>query len=100
MKKKLLGILVCMLFIASVVSGAENMSVFSVTEEKITSGNLEKVKMTSLEATLFEEWNKTFGGSLWDWGISVQQTSDGGYIITGYTNSAPYTNSYNTGITL
>ncbi|GAI48897.1 unnamed protein product, partial [marine sediment metagenome] len=32
-------------------------------------------------------WNKTYGGDRSDEGRSVQETSDGGYVIAGYTRS-------------
>ncbi len=34
-----------------------------------------------------EEWNRTFGGARSDIAHSVKPTSDGGYILTGWTES-------------
>jgi uncharacterized delta-60 repeat protein len=33
------------------------------------------------------QWAKTYGGTDWEWSSSVQQTSDGGYIVAGQTRS-------------
>ncbi len=33
------------------------------------------------------QWQKTYGGSDYDFAYAIQQTNDGGYIIAGYTSS-------------
>ncbi|MCD4702169.1 MAG: hypothetical protein K8S24_09980 [Candidatus Aegiribacteria sp.] len=48
------------------------------------SADLYLIKTNSIGDTL---WTKTFGGVSIDWGESVNQTTDGGYIITGATQS-------------
>ncbi|MDD5529587.1 MAG: T9SS type A sorting domain-containing protein [bacterium] len=47
-------------------------------------GSVYLIKTNSSGDTL---WTRTYGGSNSDWGYSVQQTTDGGFIITGMTYS-------------
>ncbi|MFH1320322.1 MAG: SprB repeat-containing protein, partial [Bacteroidota bacterium] len=42
------------------------------------------IKLNDIGDTM---WTKVYGGSADDWGTSVQQTSDAGYLVTGYTES-------------
>jgi hypothetical protein len=43
--------------------------------------------IVKLSADGTKEWDKTFGGSDWDELTSIQQTSDGGYILGGVSRS-------------
>ena len=43
--------------------------------------------LIKLNENLQQEWSTTYGGSEDDVGFSVQQTSDGGYLICGITAS-------------
>jgi uncharacterized delta-60 repeat protein len=48
------------------------------------SGDIYLVKADSQGDTL---WSRTYGGSSGDWAYSVQETTDGGYIVAGYATS-------------
>jgi hypothetical protein len=54
------------------------------TGEQYVTGDLWVAKLDSNGAT---EWQKSLGGSNSDIANSVQLTTDGGYILAGYTNS-------------
>ena len=43
--------------------------------------------LSTAPAAVGTTWAKTYGGTSWEEAYSIQQTLDGGYIVTGYTNS-------------
>ncbi|AKB78287.1 hypothetical protein MSHOH_1804 [Methanosarcina horonobensis HB-1 = JCM 15518] len=40
------------------------------------------------------EWNKTYGETYAEWGFLTKQTSDGGYVLSGYSFPHGYNQSY------
>ena len=53
----------------------------------LSFGNSYQVYLIKTNASGDTLWTRTYGGTNYDYGRSVQQTSDAGYIIAGFTNS-------------
>jgi hypothetical protein len=71
MKKKIIGIFVCMLLIVTALP---------------VVGTINKYDMkTTPQQTSSVEWERTYGGDEFDWLFTILNTSDGGYIATGIT---------------
>ena len=62
----------------------EGFIIIGYTDSFGTGGDVYLIKTDSLGETL---WTRTFGGTNFDEGLSVQETSDGEYILAGWTQS-------------
>jgi hypothetical protein len=84
MMKKVIVLSVITLFI-SIVFQPVFANDIAIIDEKQQQGNEFSIRTNPVNP-LGGAFRKTFGGPAFDTGFFVQQTSDGGYIITGYTN--------------
>jgi hypothetical protein len=94
MKSKKVYIFILTLLISAVIVSATNVKTdFSNYKSlSVFYSKLDRIEL--MDNGPEEEWNRTFGGELFDNGYGVEQTNDGGYIVSG---SKDETGSYEGG---
>ena len=75
MRRKIIGMLICTLLIATAISAVGHVNNISITKDNDVINPLNNG----------DKWMKTYDFSYYDSGESVQPTSDGGYIVVGST---------------
>jgi hypothetical protein len=58
--------------------------------ENFNSHGLSDVYIVKTDALGIEQWSKTYGGVDADYGYAIEQTFDGGYILSGHRNGLIY----------
>ena len=64
-----------------------SIGTFSVRAQTKDTGRNTSAWSSGYSFAVIRTWTKTFGGVEWDEGYCVQQTQDGGFVITGTTGS-------------
>ena len=70
----------------SVIQTSDGGYIVAGSTESFGAGGRD-IYLLKVNSRGFEQWSKTYGGSSWDHCRSVQETSDGGYILTASTDS-------------
>jgi len=52
------------------------------------SNGYESIYLIKTDINGIQQWSQNFGGADYDWGESVRQTTDGGYIVAGVMNES------------
>ena len=71
----------------SVEQTSDGGYIFAGETNSVGAGNFDGY-LTKTDAYGAVEWTRTYGGAQYDWAYSVKQTSDGGYIVIGGTESS------------